>query len=192
MYSLLAWRARSLPSSSSPSTAAVSDEWLTQLRQAHLDGVYAYARRRLPSVEDAEDVAAETFAAVCVAPQRVPQDETKVRAWLLGIARNKLTDLLRKRYKRRELPLTDLEPLALAGPEALLGPPQAQALRSAIDGLPADQREALLLKYADELTLTEVGRVLGKSEAAVSSLLQRARATVRERAAYAFTTEEKS
>ena len=189
MYSLLAWRARSL--SSSPATA-VSDEWLTQLRQAHLDGVYAYARRRLPSVEDAEDVAADTFAAVCAAPHKIPQDETKVRAWLLGIARNKLTDLLRKRYKRRELPLTDLEPLALAGSETLLGPPQAQALRNAIDGLPTDQREALLLKYAEELTLTEVGRVLGKSEAAVSSLLQRARATVRERAAYAFTTEEKS
>ena len=133
------------------------------------------------------------FAAVCAAPHKIPQDETKVRVWLLGIARNKLTDLLRKRYKQRELPLTDLEPMALAGSEApLLGPPQAQALRNAIDGLPTDQREALLLKYADELSLTEVGRVLGKSEAAVSSLLQRARATVRERTAYAFATEEKS
>lgn len=189
MYHVLAWRARSLFHSA---PVALSEEWLTQLRQTHLDGVYAYARRRLPSRDDAEDIAAETFAAVCAAPHKIPQNEAHVRAWLLAIARHKVTDLLRKRYKRRELPLTDREPTALAGPEALLDAPQTQALRQAIEALPPDQREALLLKYADELTLTEVGRVLGKSEAAISSLLQRARATVRERAAYAFTTEEKS
>jgi RNA polymerase sigma-70 factor, ECF subfamily len=51
-----------------------------------------------------------------------------------------------------------------------------EKLWEVLASLRPEQREVLQLKYMEELSLKEIGQVLGKSEAAVSSLLQRARA----------------
>jgi len=67
--------------------------------------------------------------------------------------------------------------------------PSAQAEReensrlvlAALNELPADQREACLLKFNDELTYREIGRVMGKSVGTVSSLLTGALNTIRKR-----------
>ena len=57
----------------------------------------------------------------------------------------------------------------------------ARELRKILDALPADWREVLLLKYVEELSLREIATSLGRSEKAVNSLLQRARAEARKR-----------
>ena len=51
----------------------------------------------------------------------------------------------------------------------------------AIERLPGREREALLLSAMDELSMAEIGAVLGKSESSVRSLLFRARVHLRER-----------
>lgn len=163
------------------------------LHAAHLNLVFAYAQRRLPTRDDAEDATAETFAAAFQAIRRCPVDPSAQRPWLLGIARRKVADLLRKRYRQRETVfLADLPDRAPSPESRALRQEDANTLRRAVLSLTPDQREALLLKYTDGLSLAEVGAVLGKSEAAVSSLLQRARAAVVERTAYHFLPEERS
>lgn len=181
----------------SRATRATADQTATvgQLRERHLEAVFHYARRRLPSRDDAEDATAETFAAAFSSLRRCPRDEALHRAWLLGIARRKVADLLRKRYRRNEsVPDTLPElPDPSPSPEALaLRHADARALRRAVHSLAPLQCEALLLRFVDDLSAAEIGQVLGKSEAAVNSLLQRARASVFERAAYHFLPEEES
>ena len=178
------------------------------------EAVFAYAARRLEGRADAEDVTAETFAAAFASLNRcpLPPDRTAsngdesgapdwVRAWLLGIARRKVADACRKRARRRETSLEDLAadaPATLSDrverrPEPLLLRGEAsEALRAAVDGLKPDQREALLLKYVEELSLAEIARIMDRSPQAVSSLLQRARATAfaRGRAYFAPQTAE--
>lgn len=150
-----------------------------QLRASHLEAVFSYTRRRLPTRDDAEDATAEAFAAAFVHLHRCPPLPEAQRAWLLGIAKKKVADLLRKRY-RHQTALLSSEPTDPAPtPEAAaLRAEESAELRRQVMKLPPDQREALLLKYADGLSVAEVGAVLGKSDAAVSSLLQRARATL--------------
>jgi RNA polymerase sigma factor (sigma-70 family) len=68
------------------------------------------------------------------------------------------------------------------GPEpAALRSERVRVLRGILAGLHPDQREALLLKYAEGLSQEETARAMDRSTAAVNSLLQRARAAVRER-----------
>ena len=176
--------------SCSPVTA--SAEHFSSLRHAHLTSVFDFARRRLPTRDDAEDATAETFSAAFSSLPRCPKNEALHRAWLLGIARKKVADILRKRYRRRETLLETLpeNPDSLPTPETLaLRAEDAQALRRAVLTLPHNQRDALLLKYTDGLSAAEIAKILGKSEAAVNSLLQRARTAVFARAAYHFLPE---
>nr|WP_246386200.1 sigma-70 family RNA polymerase sigma factor [Armatimonas rosea] len=180
---------RSFARSSPPADSAV----VVQLRDAHLATVFDFARRRLPTRDDAEDATAETFAAAFSSVARCPADASLHRAWLLGIARRKVADLHRKRYRRRESLVESLPepPDSAPTPEAhALRAEDALQLRRAVLALPPNQRDALLLKYVDGLTMPEIGTVLGKSEAAVNSLIQRARATVFARTAAHFLPEE--
>ncbi len=57
--------------------------------------------------------------------------------------------------------------------ERVVGRERAAALAAAIASLPLDQREAVLLKHLENLTLAEVAARLGKSTAAVAGLLRR-------------------
>ena len=176
-----------------PADPVAAKEAFAHLREAHLQTVYGFVRRRLPTRDDAEDTTAETFSAAYTAIAKCPTEESLHRAWLLGIARKKVADLLRKRYRRKETlmeSLPDFPDPALTPETLVLRTEDATQLRRAVLSLTPDQREALLLKYVDGLSLTEIAQLLGKSEAAVSSLLQRARSAVFERAAYHFLPEE--
>lgn len=132
-----------------PSATADGTVLVTRLREAHLTTVFDFARRRLPTRDDAEDATAETFAAAFVSLARCPTPEAHA---------------LRTEDRRQ--------------------------LQRAVLALTPDQRDALLLKYVEGLTMPEIGAVLGKSESAVNSLIHRARTAVFARAAYHFLPEE--
>ena len=92
--------------------------------------------------------------------------------WVIGIARHKLVDHFRRaeREQRRLIPLDAL----VAG--GLGSTPNApDDIDDALAVLPALQRAVLVLHYMDQLSVREVARAIGKSEAATTSLLARGR-----------------
>lgn len=157
---------------------------MAALQTRYLPVVFGYVFRRVASRDEADDATAETFAAAFASLSRCPPPDESgafdpARAWLLGIARRKVADVNRRRVRRRETTLDDAAGLfpMVAGPEARsLDAEAAAVLRHLVDSLNPPQREVLLLKYVEELSLTDIGVVMGRSPAAVSSLLQRARA----------------
>ncbi|KAJ1683915.1 hypothetical protein LUZ63_020868 [Rhynchospora breviuscula] len=153
-----------------------------QLHTLYLNDVYRYVGRRLERREDVEDVCAEVFV---VAFEQLPRfrGQVEIRLWLLGIARRKVADAIRKRVRRREIALSEFEELEPPDTNCLTQPQNAaiQAesrtmLRNVLLGLKDDQREVLLLKYVEELSVEEIAIVMNRSKAATNSLLQRARA----------------
>lgn len=150
------------------------------LHREHLAAVFAFVVRRVPNRQDAEDVTAEVFAAAFAAlPGRKEAHEPY--PWLLGIARRKIADLLRRQARQGARAEADAEEAAgsMIGPEAALAwGERADRLRGLLDNLPPDQREALLLHYVEDLSHVQVAAMLGRSPAAVNSLIQRARAAV--------------
>lgn len=152
----------------------------TQLHERHLDDVFRYVSRRLARREDAEDVCAEVFAAAFEALPKF-RGEVEPRLWLLGIARRKVADALRRQIGRREVELSPDFDLADSSrhtcpPRAALGVETRQKMRALLLDLKPEQREVLLLKYVEELSVEEIAVVIGRSHGAANSLLQRARA----------------
>jgi RNA polymerase sigma factor (sigma-70 family) len=148
------------------------------LFEDHFDAVFRFISRRMDNVDDAKDVAAETFAA---ALSQKPPRKANLRCWLYGIARRKLADAYRKR--RRHEPLnpaqTDGKDLA-----------EAVAVRRAVEALPPNQRDAFLLQTLEDLSVEEIAQVMGRSRSSAKALLQRARETLRRD--YGLTASEES
>jgi RNA polymerase sigma factor (sigma-70 family) len=154
-----------------------------ELRELCLRDVYGYLARRLPRPEDAEDIAAEVFA---VALTSVPSGVREPRAWLIGIARRKMIDLLRKNGRRPETLRPDIG-ITTEGPDRIAERNEAvRVLRTIVDRLPEDQREALILQHADGLSLIEIANVMKRSVPAVKALLHRARSSVFQQGACYF------
>jgi RNA polymerase sigma-70 factor (ECF subfamily) len=158
----------------------------------YLDSVFSYVLYRVRNHTEAEDITAETFAAALTAIPRF-RAESAPYAWLLGIARQKIAEAARRRDRTRqrelseeELPERERETLSLLltadiqqlPEDALLRKEARRVMRQLLKRLPEPQREALLLQVRHGLSLREIAQVMGRSEEAASSLLQRARATI--------------
>lgn len=112
----------------------------------------------------AEDLLQTTFLSFVRARGRYVAT-AGVRAWLYAIAANAGRDALRRRVVRREEPLGP-EAAGIAAtepPAATSDPGVVRAVDQALNQLPADQREAVLLHKMQELSFPEVATALGIS-----------------------------
>lgn len=123
--------------------------------------LYFYLRSLSEDPPLSEDLLQETFLRLL---ERTPfQLEESVRGLVFTIARNLVRDEARKREVReRVLP-------ALEIPNRREGEPPPEALARALQALPAEQREAVALKFYGELTFAEIAEVSGAPEPTVKS-----------------------
>src|SRR5205807_2648967 len=128
------------------------------LHERYLKEVFRYVLRRVPQREEAEDITAQVFAAAFVSLPRF-RGQCSPYLWLLGIARRKIADALRRREARRETLASELPDEAVAadpiwealaaveGPEtAVMRSEARRVLRELVAGLNADQRGGLMLQ----------------------------------------------
>jgi RNA polymerase sigma-70 factor (ECF subfamily) len=161
-----------------------------RLHERYLGDIVRYVSRRVPR-QEVEDLTMQVFAAALEALPRF-RGQCPPRVWLLKIARGRVIDALRRRAVRQETLASELDergqgtdPLAEAPASAVEGPAAAleraearRVIRELVERLRPDQREALLLQYVEELSIGEIAVIMGRSPAAVNSLLQRARAAL--------------
>ena len=144
--------------------------------------VFRYARARLRTDADAEDVAAETFARVLRGLDKFRWKGAGFEAWLFRIASNLVVDAHRR--SGRELPeATFTEGQAPSGeaPEAIvLASERTGSLKEMIEALAPDQREVVLLRFAAGMDTYEVGRAMERNPNAVRQLQFRALQRLRE------------
>lgn len=141
-----------------------------------LPHVYGYLRARCGTQPLAEDLTAETFLAAVDAARR-PEPPRMDTAWLIGVARHKLVDHWRQ-AAREERSLQALEE------SPVLDDPwdeqlDAMRARATLDGLSPHHRAALTLRYLDDLPVSQVATLLGRTLHATEALLVRARAAFR-------------
>ena len=146
------------------------------LYRRYLDRVYGYCFYLLGDHHDAEDVTERTFVAALAAIDGYRDEGATFRAWLFRIAHNQLANALRTRHRHRTAPLDGVpEPMTHADPAGLLSlAEEARGLRRALEQLPDDRRQVVVLRFVDGLTAREIGAVLGRSEGAVRVLQHRA------------------
>lgn len=136
--------------------------------------------RRAP---EPEDLVGEIFVQMVRDLPRFRGGGSELRAWSFAIARNRLTDDLRRRARRPVRPEPDdtLRRHAPAGDaeiEAVGRLARAEVL-ALLDRLTPDQRDVLLLRVVADLSVEETARVMGRRKGAVKTLQHRAVAALR-------------
>ena len=102
------------------------------------------------------------------------EDVCKEKSWLLKVALNRCRDLWRGGWIKRVVlghPAFELIP----GPNEIAEAEEKQALMAAVNRLPADFKEVVLLHYYQGYGIAEIAQMLGVAEGTVSSRLSRAR-----------------
>ena len=148
-----------------------------------------FIRRRVPDPADVEDIVQEVFYEL-VEANRMLMPIDHVTGWLFRVARNRITDLFRKRQRREAtfsetelekadselLRLEDLLPSPEAGPEALyVRSVLLEELELALEELPDEQREVFV---AHELEGRSFKELSAESGVNVNTLLSRKRYAV--------------
>ena len=121
-----------------------------------------------------------------IAARATWRPEAAFATWLYRIAHNRLNDHWRAQRHRPPAPLdAELRTAALADPEhpgsVAEQHEQRQRLQQALDELPDEQREAVLLRLQQELSLEEIGRITGVGRETVKSRLRYAMDKLRAR-----------
>jgi RNA polymerase sigma-70 factor (ECF subfamily) len=153
-------------------------EAYARLVDRHYDRCARIAVRILGNREDAEEALQDAFLRAFRALGDY-EDRERFSAWLTRILVNQCRSVL-ARTRRREAVFLDVDPraldLAVPGGENLGAWPE---LEHALAQLPLEQREAVVLKYADDLTYEEMARITGAGESALKMRVQRAFARLR-------------
>jgi RNA polymerase sigma factor (sigma-70 family) len=152
----------------------------------HLGAMVAFFQRRTGDPELTADLTAEVFAAALLAADRYRAGERPALAWLYGIAAHKLSDSRRRgRVEDRARRRLALEPLAIddAGLErveelASRSGDEAR-LASAVQSLPANQRDAVLARVIEERPYHEIAVEMACSELLVRQRVSRGLRTLR-------------
>lgn len=146
-----------------------------------------FIRRRVPTDADAEDILQDIFTQLVEATRLLMPIDT-VTGWLYQVARNRITDLFRKKKPETfsdastldedgdTLPIEDLLPSPDAGPDALyLRNLLLEALDAALRELPAEQRDVFIAHEFEGRSFKELSAATGVP---VNTLLSRKRYAV--------------
>jgi RNA polymerase sigma-70 factor (ECF subfamily) len=151
--------------------------------------VVRYCRARIGvtiGMATPDDVAQDVLLALYNALERWRPGETRVMAFVYGIASNKVVDAFRAAGRNRSVP-TDMLPDAAdaaAGPETIaVLSSQIAELRHLLEKLPEHHREVLVLRIALGLSAEETARTVGSTAGAVRVTQHRALAKLRQLAA---------
>jgi len=168
--------------------AAEQDQRIAEVVERERSRLRSFIRRRVPDPRDAEDVLQDVFYAL-VEANRLLMPIDHVTGWLFRVARNRITDLFRKKKAEsfgdtagtdaddERLPLEDLLPSPDGGPEALYARNVLlHELERAVDELPREQREVFVAHELEGRSFKEMAAETGVS---VNTLLSRKRYAVR-------------
>jgi len=148
-----------------------------QLYDHYHVAVYRFVHHRVGSVAQAEDLTSETFFRALRSMSSFRWQGKDFGAWLMTIARNLTTDHFKAGRTRLEQATEDMSPhdRATEPPEStVLASLTNEALLGALKQLPHEQRECLIMRFLQDLSIAETARVLGRSDGAVKQLQLRA------------------
>lgn len=157
-----------------------------ELYRRHVTGVYRYHMAHTGNVKDAEDLTSQTFMAA-LEGIRSYRGKGSFAAWIMGIASRKRA--LFFRGSRPEVPLEaalHIHNPGLPTDKAAARRLQMDQVCYALKQISPERAEALILCFFSGLNASEVGRVLGKSEAAVKMLISRGLHDLRTRTSLAL------
>jgi len=167
-----------------------------ELYNIYVDQIFRFIYFKVSRKEEAEDLTAEVFLKTW---QYINEEKAKkidnLKAFLYQTARNSVIDFYRKKnptenlfieqknendemeenWSRNEIVDSKKNPL-----EEMQLNSDVEEVKKAIQKLKEEYREAILLKFVEEMSISEIANILGKKKGAVRVLLHRAVQALRE------------
>jgi RNA polymerase sigma factor (sigma-70 family) len=168
-----------------PLSEVEQDEFIAEAMRRDESRLRSFIRKRVLDMEDAEDVFQDVFYEL-VSAYRMMKPAEQVTAWLYRVARNRITDLFRRRKtvslqepamgEDEAVTFEDLLPSPDAGPDALYARGvMLDAMEEALDELPEQQREVFVAHELMGRSFKELAEETGRS---VNTLLSQKRYAV--------------
>ena len=160
------------------------------LVQRYSTPLFNFVYRFLGNYDQACDISQQVFLQLYLSLPTLRTGDP-LKAWLFQVARNRCLDELRRKhaihFSELELVTDEEEPSPLAAmpdtsplPEELAEHHDLQAsLQRAIQALPPKFRSVVLLRYAGQLSFSEIGQALKMPEATAKTYFQRAKPLLR-------------
>jgi RNA polymerase sigma factor (sigma-70 family) len=154
----------------------MADERIAEVVSREQSRLLRFIRRRVPDLFDAEDVLQDVFFKL-VEANRMLMPVEHLTGWLFRVARNRITDLFRKRSVELDdddvLDFEELLPANDSGPEAsYVRGVLLEELRAAFDELPKEQRDVFVAHELEGRSFKEIAAETGTG---VNTLLSRKR-----------------
>ena len=147
------------------------------LFEAHHNTMYCEARKILASHEDAEDAVQEAFIILHGHLEGLEDIDCRgTRSYVVKVAINVARNMLRKRLRKKTVPLDELLYDLPSVDEKIFEQTEVEVILEEIRRLPDIPREALLLKYHYECSDKELAAIMGIKHAAANKRIERARA----------------
>ena len=146
------------------------------LYERYAERIFNYVYYRTGNQHDAEDLTARVFQRAMNHIRNYTDRGVPFSAWLYRIAHNLVANWHRDRSRKQEIAIDDLPVLPTKNdhPERNLVRSQEQdALLRMIRKLPPERQNLLILKFVEDMSNAEIGKIMGRSEGAVKSLYHR-------------------
>jgi len=165
------------------------------LYERYVHRIYNYLYYRTGNIHEAEDLTARVFMRAYRHIENYTDRGLPFTAWLYRIAHNLVANWYRDNSRRQEIILD--ERLFVQGksehPESEYLHSEAQALlMKIIRRLPPERQQLLILKFVEQMTNSEIGLVMGRTEGAIKSLYHRTLLALREELRTALSLESKT
>jgi RNA polymerase sigma-70 factor, ECF subfamily len=146
------------------------------LYEHHFDRIYAFIARRVRDRYEAQDLTSEVFHQALANIKRYTYRGVPFSAWLFRIASNAIVDRSRRMNRERDVLLQqESEDIQLQDSE------NHARLFQTVNGLPADQRRVIEMRFAEQKSIREIAEEMNRTEGAIKQLQFRALQNLRTR-----------
>ena len=165
--------------------SVLEEDFETVVRE-HQKRIYRILLFLLRDPDEADTLTQECFLRAC-ARRKAFRGEARVSTWLIRIAINLAQDQLRSRRRNfwrcllrgkntEAMPVIDRR---ITPEDAVLAREQVEAVWTAVESLPLQQRTVFTLRFGEEMPLPEIAQALGRHQGTVKAHLSSAIRTVR-------------
>ena len=144
------------------------------VRYSH--NIYGYVRSIVHDEHEAEDVTQHVFAKLMTKLEKYEPREVPFSAWIIRVARNVAVDHMRQ---RRAIPCEDVRDTQIHDGDDESSRHRALDLRTALESLPEEQRQVVIMRHVVGLTPGEIAGKLGRTEPSIHGLHHRGRGALR-------------
>jgi RNA polymerase sigma-70 factor (ECF subfamily) len=165
-------------------------EAIKAIFNANFEKLYSFVFHEVEQNQTvAEDMVQDTFISAIKSASKF-KGNSRIYTWLVGIAHHKIADYYRhakreQRYDNKNSDGKDPEQLDLAidktpASNIAESTENRMMVEQALNSLPAEYREIIILKYVEEFPVDEIARVLNRSPKSVEGILSRARKAIKD------------